>query len=87
MLIQELKENEFIKFIYFNTHILKVLKLLNYYTFPKFYVMIKHFGCLCVENDVFHISCTIALFSFITLVLESKVHSYFALVSIPKFLQ
>ena len=57
-----------------------------YYTFPKFYVMIELFGCLWVQNYVFHISCTIALFSFITLVLESKVRSYFVLVSIPKFL-
>ena len=38
------------------------------------------------KNDVFHISCAIALFPFITLVLESRVHGYFALVSIPKFL-
>ena len=36
--------------------------------------------------DMFHISCTIALFSFITLVLESGIHSYFLLVFIPKFL-
>ena len=57
-----------------------------YYTFPKFYVMIELFGRLWVQNDVFHISCTIALFSFITLVLESKVRSYFVLVSISKFL-
>ena len=57
-----------------------------YYTFPKFYVVIELFGRLWVQNDVFHISCTIALFSFITLVLESKVRSYFVLVSIPKFL-
>ena len=36
--------------------------------------------------DVLHISCTIALFSFITLVLESGVRSYFVLNFIPKFL-
>ena len=57
-----------------------------YYTFPKFYVMIELFGGLWVQNNVFYISCTIALFSFITLVLESHVHGYFVLVSIAKFL-
>ena len=57
-----------------------------YYTFPKFYVMIELFGRLWVQNDVFHISCAIALFSFITLMLESKVHGYFLLVPILRFL-
>ena len=56
------------------------------YTFPKFYVMIELFGPLWIQNDVFQISCTIALFSFITLVLESKVPGYFVFVSIPTFL-
>ena len=57
-----------------------------YYTFPKFYVMIELFGRLWVQNDIFHISCTIALFSFITLVLELGVHGYFVLVFKLKFL-
>ena len=57
-----------------------------HYTFSKFYVMIELFARSWVQNDVFHISCTIALFSFITLVLESGVHGYFVLVFIPKFL-
>ena len=57
-----------------------------YYTFPKFYVMIELFGGLWVQNDVFHISCTIALFSFITLVLGSGAHTYFVHVLITKFL-
>ena len=57
-----------------------------YYTFPKFYVMIELFGPLWVQNDVFHISCAIALFSIITLVLQSKVHGYFVIVSILRFL-
>ena len=36
--------------------------------------------------DIFHISCAIALFSFITLVLESGLHGYFVFVFILKFL-
>ena len=48
-----------------------------HYTFQKFYVMIKFFGCLRVQNWYFHISCATALFSFITLVLESEIHCYF----------
>ena len=46
--------------------------------------MMEFFGQLWVQNNIFHISC--ALFSFITLVLESGVHGYFVLVFIPKFL-
>ena len=57
-----------------------------HYTFSKFYVMIELFARSWVQNDAFHISCTTALFSFITLVLESGVHGYFVLVFIPKFL-
>ena len=56
-----------------------------HYTFPKFYVMIELLGRFSVQNDVFYISCTIALFSFINLVLESRAHNYFVLVFIPKF--
>ena len=55
-------------------------------TFLKFYVMIELFGHLWVQNDVFLISCTIALFSFKNLVLESKVHGYFMLFFITEFL-
>ena len=36
--------------------------------------------------DIFHISCAIALFSFITFVLESGLHGYFVFVFILKFL-
>ena len=56
-----------------------------HYTFPKFYVMIELFGRFWVQNDVFYISCTIALFCFINLVLESGVHNCFVLVFVPKF--
>ena len=35
--------------------------------------------------DIFHISCVIALFSFLTL-FEPVFHGYFALIFIPKFL-
>ena len=49
-----------------------------------FDVMIEFFD---TKLTCFHISCTIALFSFITLVLESGVHSYFVLVFIPKNLK
>ena len=56
-----------------------------HYTFPKFYVMTELFGSFSLQNDVFYISCTIALFSFINLVLESGAHNYFVLVFIPKF--
>ena len=48
--------------------------------------MMELFGSLWVQNDVFHISGTIALFFFKTLVLESGVHGYFVLVFLPKFL-
>ena len=43
--------------------------------------MIEFFGRVWV-----HISCDIALFSFITLVLESGLHGYFVYVFILKFL-
>ena len=36
--------------------------------------------------DVFHITCAIALFSFITLVFESRIHGYFVLAFILKIL-
>ena len=36
--------------------------------------------------DIFHISCAIALFSFITLVLKLWVHGYLVVVFIPEFL-
>ena len=48
--------------------------------------MVELFARSWVQNDVFHISCTIALFSFVTLVLESEVHGYFVLVFILKLL-
>ena len=64
---------------------LRTAFLWNFFCSLYFYVMIGFFGCFWVI-DLFHISCTIALFSFITLVLESGIHSYFLLVFIPKFL-
>ena len=48
-----------------------------HYTFQKFYVMIEFLGSLRYKTDIFYISCAIALFSFINLVLESEVHCYF----------
>ena len=47
-----------------------------HYTFPRFYV-IEFLEFSGYKIDIFHISCTIALFSFITLVLESEVDCYF----------
>ena len=54
-----------------------------HYTFLKLYVIIELFGYHKI--DVFHISCTIVLFTFINLVLKSGVHGYFVLVFIPEF--
>ena len=52
------------------------------YTFPMFYAMIDFFGFFFeffgYKTHIFHIPCAIALFSFITLALESEVHCYFA---------
>ena len=47
--------------------------------------MIEFFGRVWVQNSHFHISCVIALFSFITL-LESVFQGYSVLVFTPKFL-
>ena len=49
-----------------------------HYTFQNFYVMIKFFRFFGYKIDIFHIPC--ALFSFITLVLESEVHCYFVFI-------
>ena len=57
-----------------------------HYTFQNFYVMIDSLDVFGYKIDIFQISCAIALFSFITLVLESGVHGYFVLVFILKFL-
>ena len=46
-----------------------------HYTSPKFYVMIEFFGVF-ERRMIFFISCAIALFSFITLVLQSEVRCY-----------
>ena len=51
-----------------------------HYSFPNFYVMIEFFRFFGYKIDIFHISCATALFSFITLVLESEVHCYFVFI-------
>ena len=57
-----------------------------HYTFPKCYVMINSLDTFGYKTDIFHISCTIALFFFISVALELRVHGYFVLVFIPKIL-
>ena len=73
--------------IFKNSFFIGVLPHVHYYTFPKFYVIIEFssdvFG---YKISIFHISCANALFSFITLVLESQAHGYFIFVFIIKFL-
>ena len=51
-----------------------------HYTFQNFYVMIEFFRFFGYKIDIFHISCATALFSFITLVLESELHCYFVFI-------
>ena len=51
-----------------------------HYTFHNIYVMIEFFRFVGYKIDIFHISCVTALFSFITLVLESEVHCYFVFI-------
>ena len=65
---------------------LRTVFLWNTFCSSHFYVMIEFFGRSGYKIEVFHVSCTIALFSFIILVLESELDSYFVLVFIPKFL-
>ena len=48
-----------------------------HFTFQNIYVMTEFFWFFRCKIDIFHISCATALFSFITLVLESEVHCYF----------
>ena len=50
-----------------------------HYTFSKFYVMIDFLDVFGYKIDIFHISCAIALISFM-------VHAYSVLVFTPKFL-
>ena len=61
-------------------------QLLLFILFRNFCVMIEFFGRFGYKIDIFHISCAIALFSFITLVLKSALHGYFAFVFILNFL-
>ena len=71
---------EIIENSFFIEHLLFII------LFQNFYVIIEFFGCLWVQIDIFHISCAIALFSFITLLSESGAHGYFILVFVLKFL-
>ena len=45
-----------------------------HYTFPQFYVMIESLEIFGSKINIFHISCAIALFSFVTLVFEPEFH-------------
>ena len=65
---------------------LRTVFLWNTFCSSHFYVMIGFFGRSGYKIEVFHVSCTTALFSFIILVLESELDSYFVLVFIPKCL-
>ena len=47
------------------------------YTFSKFYVIIEFLDVFGDKIDIFHISCAIALFSFISLVLKLEIYCYF----------
>ena len=51
-----------------------------HYTFQNFYVIIESFRFFGYKIDIFHSSCATALFSFITLLLESEVHCYFVFI-------
>ena len=51
-----------------------------HYTFQNFYVIIEFFRFFGYKIDIFHSSCATALFSFITLLSESKVHCYFVFI-------
>ena len=51
-----------------------------HYTFQNFYVIIEFFRFFGYKIDIFHSSCAAALFSFITLLLESEVHCYFVFI-------
>ena len=55
--------------------------------FQNFYMILRRLRTsLASKLKIFHISCAIALFSFITLVLKSGVYDYFILVCILKYL-
>ena len=53
--------------------------------FQNLYLYLYSLDISWYKIDIFHISCVIALFSFITL-LELVFHGYVVLVFIPKFL-